>query len=262
MNPENTERVKRQKEAPIKVIIGNPPYNAGQINENDNNKNRKYAWIDKRVKNTYGTASKATLLRKLNDPYIKSFRWATDRLEDHGIISFISNNGFLDDATFDGLRKIFPMEFDELYFLDLGGNVRRNPKLSGTTHNVFGIQVGVCISILIRKSSTNESRSGQIYYARVGETWRRGEKYDFLDSLENHTFVNWKKIKSVQKQNWLIETPNSNYRLFLPIGNKETKAARQDVASSIFHRYCLGVSTNRDAVVYDFNSALLEDRTR
>lgn len=151
MNPENTQRVERQKQSPIFVIIGNPPYNANQVNENDNNKNRKYKTLDKRVSDTYAKDSKATLVNKLSDPYVKAIRWATDRIGDEGIVAFVTNNSFVDNLAFDGMRKHLAQDFDEIYVLDLGGNVRKNPKLSGTTHNVFGIQVGVSINIFVRK---------------------------------------------------------------------------------------------------------------
>ncbi|HPO63857.1 MAG TPA: N-6 DNA methylase [Candidatus Kapabacteria bacterium] len=150
---ENTSRVERQKNTPIFIYIGNPPYNAGQANENDNNKNRKYPIIDKRVSETFGKDSKATLLRKLQDPYVKAFRFAIDKVQQtgEGIIAFISNNSFIEDASFDGMRKQLAENFDKIFIYNLKGNVRQNPKISGTTHNVFGIQVGVSINILVKK---------------------------------------------------------------------------------------------------------------
>lgn len=148
---ENTARVQQQQQTPITVIIGNPPYNAGQVNENDNNKNRQYREMDKRVAETYAKDSNATLVNQLSDPYVKAIRWATDRIGEEGIVAFVTNNSFVDGIAFDGMRKHLAQDFDEIYILDLGGNVRKNPKLSGTTHNVFGIQVGVSINIFIRK---------------------------------------------------------------------------------------------------------------
>ncbi|MEK8021389.1 MAG: hypothetical protein VSS75_031320 [Candidatus Parabeggiatoa sp.] len=141
--PGNTDRVKKQQVTDFFVIIGNPPYNAGQINENDNNKNRKYPVIDGRVKETYSKDSKATLLRKLSDPYVKAIRWASDRIGEEGIVAFVTNNSFLDSITFDGMRKHLGQDFSKIYVLDLGGNVRKNP---GKTANVFGIRVGVSIN--------------------------------------------------------------------------------------------------------------------
>ena len=144
MTEENTARVERQKTAPITVIIGNPPYNVGQINENDNNKNRKYKVIDERIRVTYAKDSKASNVNKLSDAYVKFFRWAVERLEERdGIVCFVTNNSFVDQTTFDGVRKNLLQDFTSIYHVDLHGNVRKNPKLSGTTHNVFGIQAGI-----------------------------------------------------------------------------------------------------------------------
>ena len=152
MTQKNAERVERQRRTPITVVIGNPPYNVGQINENDNNKNRKYEVIDKRVAETYARDSKASSKTALSDPYVKFFRWATDRLQGRdGIVAFVSNNSFVNQLAFDGMRKHLLNDFTDIYHLDLHGNVRRNPKLSGTTHNVFGIQVGVGITVAVRK---------------------------------------------------------------------------------------------------------------
>jgi predicted helicase len=149
--PENTERVQRQQAADITVVIGNPPYNAWQVNENDNNRNRSYPVIDRRVSQTYAASSNATNKNALSDPYVKAFRWASDRIGEEGIVAYVSNGSFVDDLAFDGMRQELAADFDEIYVLDLGGNVRKNPKLSGTTHNVFGIQVGVAVTFLVRK---------------------------------------------------------------------------------------------------------------
>jgi predicted helicase len=105
MNPENTARVERQKKSPIKVVIGNPPYNVGQLNENDNNKNRKYKVMDKRVAETYAKDSRATNKNALSDPYVKAIRWASDRIGPEGIVAFVSNNSFIENLAFDGMRK-------------------------------------------------------------------------------------------------------------------------------------------------------------
>ena len=129
---DNTERVKGQKDTDMFVIIGNPPYNMGQVNENDNNKNRKYETVDKWVADTYTKASKATLRNKLSDPYVKAIRWASDRIKEEGVVAFVTNNSFLDAVAFDGMRKHLSDDFNAIYILDLSGNVRKNPKLSGT----------------------------------------------------------------------------------------------------------------------------------
>ncbi len=156
--PENMHRVEKQRKSDLFVVIGNPPYNVGQLNENDNNKNRKYTnkektAIDDRVAATYAKASKATLKNSLSDPYMKAIRWASDRIGEEGIVALVTNNSFIEGIAFDGMRQYLEQEFDQIYVFDLGGNVRKNPKLSGTTHNVFGIQVGVSVNIFVRKKS-------------------------------------------------------------------------------------------------------------
>ena len=189
---ENTQRVQRQKDAPIFVIIGNPPYNAGQVNENDNNKNRKYLTIDKEVTETYARASRATLLRKLSDPYVKAFRWASNRLGEQGVVALVTNNSFVLKHSFDGMRKHLSEDFSAIYIIDLGGDVRDNPKLSGTIHNVFGIQVGVSIAFLIKHDQPRSKAN--IYYARTGEYWHRKEKLQYLDEHESIANISWSKI--------------------------------------------------------------------
>ena len=148
---ENARRVDRQQETPIFVVIGNPPYNMGQVNENDNNRNRKYKSMDERVRETHTADSKARLRNKLYDPYVKAIRWASDRIGDEGIVAFVTNNSFLSDVAFDGMRKHLAGDFDALYILDLGGNARKGLKVSDA--NVFSIRVGVSINFLVKSES-------------------------------------------------------------------------------------------------------------
>ena len=254
---ENTERVKRQKEADMFVVIGNPPYNAGQVNENDNNKNRKYETMDKRVADTYVKDSKATLKNKLSDPYVKAIRWASDRIGEEGVVAFVTNNGFLDGAAFDGMRKHLTQDFDAIYILDLSGNVRKNPKLSGTTHNVFGIQVGVSINFFIKKEANNmDPESTNIFYTRVDEFWRKEQKYQFLDSKQHYQNIEWRQITPDIRHTWLTEGLQIDFDTFIPMGSRKSKNA---VTSVIFNTYSLGVSTNRDTWAYNFN---LNDLTK
>ncbi len=177
MAPVNTERVNAQKAAPIRDILGNPPYNANQHDENDNNKNRKYGHLDTRIKQTYVAESTATLRNKLFDPYLRAFRWAGERIGEEGVVAFVTNGGYLDGIASDGVRKRLAEEFDAIFLVDLGGNVRKNPKLSGTTHNVFGIQVGVVIAFLVRKKQkAPRRRHALIHYIAAGEDWTREQK--------------------------------------------------------------------------------------
>jgi predicted helicase len=255
---ENTARVKRQQTTPIFVVIGNPPYNAGQVNENDNNKNRKYEEIDRRVSQTYGKGSKATLLRKLNDPYVKAIRWASDRIGDGGVVAFVTNNSFVNEITFDGMRKCLQQDFDSIHILDLGGNVRKNPKLSGTTHNVFGIQVGVSINLFV-KTKSEPPKNAKVYYARVDEFWRKEQKYDFLNEKGYIDNIVWQEISPDSKHNWLTAGMDNSFDSFIPMGTKEAKSEGLD-SVTIFKTFSLGVGTNRDEWVYDFRNDGLEKK--
>ena len=177
----NAERVERQKETPMFVVIGNPPYNAGQVNENDNNKNRKYKTMDARVRETYSQDSKATNKNALSDPYVKAIRWASDRIGDGGVVAFVTNNGFLDGIAFDGMRKHLADEFDAIYILDLSGNVRRTQNSQGQHTMSLGYRSGLSINFFVKKCNQPEAHA-KICYARVDEFWRKEEKYRYLDS--------------------------------------------------------------------------------
>ena len=259
--PENTQRVESQRKAPMFVVIGNPPYNVGQVNENDNNKNRNYPTINKRVQDTYVKASKATNRNKLSDVYVKAIRWAADRIGEEGVVAFVTNNGFLDSLSFDGMREHVLEDFDSVYILDLGGNIRKNPKLSGTTHNVFGIQIGVSINFLIKKSGKSGSHSA-LFYSRVEETWRKEEKYRHLDKKEQYFNIDWNPIVPDKRNNWLTEGHKDEFENFVPIGTREAKAEGVEAEGVVFKTYSLGVSTNRDAWVRNFDRNVLIENLR
>ena len=260
MTEENTARVERQKTAPITVIIGNPPYNVGQINENDNNKNRKYKVIDQRIRVTYAKDSKASNVNKLSDAYVKFFRWAVERLEERaGLVCFITNNSFVDQIAFDGMRKNLLQDFTKIYHSDLHGNVRENPNLSGTTHNVFGIQVGVGITIAIR-SAQHENRA--LLYHRVPEDWRKEEKLSWLAKKKNVATVKWQTLRPNNDHTWLIPEHAAEFQTLIPVGSRDTKADKRIDGEAIFKTFSLGVNTNRDAWVYCFDKEQLTDQVR
>ena len=264
---ENTERVARQKAADMFVVIGNPPYNMGQVNENDNNKNRKYKAMDERVAETYTKDSKATLRNKLYDPYIKAIRWASDRIGEEGVVAFVTNNGFLERMAFDGMRKHLAQDFDVIYILDLGGNVRQNPKLSGTTHNVFGIQVGVSINFFIKRNANSADsepvpNTGGIFYTRVDEFWRKEEKYRYLEVKQHYQNIEWQQLTPDNRYTWFTEGLHAEFDTFLPMGSKKAKARKDQGGETIFGLYSLGVATNRDTLAYSFHIDLLQERVR
>ncbi|MCX6237784.1 MAG: N-6 DNA methylase [Bacteroidia bacterium] len=291
-NAENTARIKRQNNKKISVVIGNPPYNANQMNENENNKNREYylnyskktGGIDGRIKDTfikYSTAQKT----KVYDMYARFYRWALDRLDENGIVAFITNRSFIESRTFDGFRKVMASEFNRIYIVDLGGDVRVNPKLSGTKHNVFGIQTGVAIAFMVRMNNIIEAHSPKqlkqlkreydvmeepvirynakeylstqgcnINYYRRPEFETAFEKLNFLGQTK-FIDINFEKITPDKNNNWINLSNNNDWEEMIPIFQK-------DQTNSLFSEFFNGISTNRDEWVYDFDQVRLRNKLR
>ena len=257
--PENTLRVEEQGEIPMFVVIGNPPYNARQANENDNNKNKPHAGVDAHVRDTFAADSKAQSKNKLYDPYIKAFRWAMDKIDDQGIVAFITNNGFIDGQMFDGMRKHLSEEFDTLYILDLGGNIRKGQPGDA---NVFGIQVGVSINILVKSRQNGSGFPARIRYNDETTDMPKERTFAFLEENQHVGNVAWQELTPDKRHTWLTEGLHRDFDTFIPMGNKIAKASEGDVDGTLFKTYSLGVSTNRDAWVYNFNRTSLTENVQ
>lgn len=257
VSEENVARIKRQNGRKISVIIGNPPYNANQQNENENNKNREYPAIDERIKDTYIEASTAQKT-KLYDMYARFFRWASDRLAENGILAFITNRSFVDKRTFDGFRDVVAREFNEIWVIDLGGDVRANAKLSGTKHNVFGIQTGVAISLLVRREKAQGCR---IFYARRPELETAEEKLAFLGNSKLQNLA-VDEVRPDKDYNWINLTYN-DFDTLIPVASKQAKGAKKpSQEQAIFKLFTLGIVTNRDEWVYGNDPAHIEQKVR
>ena len=257
---DNTQRVEKQKKSPMFVVIGNPPYNVGQVNENDNNKNRKYETMDNLIAETYAKDSKATLRSQLYDPYIKAIRWALDRIGEEGIVAFVTNNSFIEGLAFDGMRKHLAEDCDAIYILDLGGNARKGLKVSDA--NVFGIRVGVSVNLFVRKKAAS-SESPRIFYYCTDDLWDKKQKYDFLNERQHIGDITWQPIQPDARYTWLTKDLRAEFDTFIPIGTKGAKAQKSEAIDVIFKTYSNGVKTNRDAWVYNFNrNTLAENMSR
>ncbi len=256
LSSENAARIKRQNSKKISVIIGNPPYNANQLNESDNNKNRTYAVLDKRIKDTYikhSTAQKT----KVYDMYARFYRWAMDRVERNGIIAFITNRSFIDSRTFDGFRKCVQDEFAHCYIVDTHSDVRANPKIAGTTHNVFGIQAGVAICFLVR----HDQKSGpcRIQYFELSDDLRKEEKLDWFRAQEDLTRTAFEEITPDPTNNW-VDLATTDWSGLLPLMTRDAKSGKSDQA--IVKSYSNGVVTARDEWVYDWSQAVLNKKVK
>jgi predicted helicase len=260
---DNTQRVNRQKQSPIFVIISNPPYNAWQINENDNNKNRKYPAIDKRVSETYSADSTATNKSSLSDVYVKAIRWASDRIEKNGegIVAFISNNSFINEIAFDGVRKHLEKDFSKIYHINLKGNARTSgERRKREAGNIFDdqIRVGVGISFFIKTRHKNESTEICIY--SVDDYLKSKDKKELLDKSIDYRKIGLKRIIPNKNYVWFSEELKEGFDNFLPIGTKESKSGINEYA--IFEIYSPGLQTNRDVWVYNFNREALKENIR
>ena len=256
LSEENWIRVQEQNEKPISVIIGNPPYNDSQSNWNEFNPNRQYTEIDRRIRDTYvreGTAQKTHQY----DMYKRFLRWASDRLSDDGVIGFVTNRAYLDARQDDGFRKIAAEEFTDIYVLDLGSDVRRNPKISGTTHNVFGIQTGVAVGFFVR----DKSRRGEcnIHYTHREDAEVAKDKLAYLGRamLDEMAFAD---IAPDAKNNWLNQS-NPDFDNLMPLADRQTKFAKvTDDEQAVFGLFTSGAKTNRDEWVFDFDVRNLRDK--
>ncbi|MFC0322255.1 DEAD/DEAH box helicase [Gallibacterium melopsittaci] len=249
---ENSARRKRQKKLDIQVIIGNPPYSAGQSSANDNNANVSYPLLDKRIENTYDKNSSAKLKTSLYDSYIRAIRWASDRIGEQGVIGFVSNGGFIDSNSADGMRYCLKKEFSSLYIFHLRGNARTSgEQRRKEKDNVFGqgTRTPIAISILVKNPHSNQQ--GKIYFCDIGDYLTREQKLEKiteLHSIAGITAINgWQEIIPDQFNDWLNQR-DTNFDNYLAIGDKKDKSA-----ITIFQNYSSGVKTNRDVWTYNFS---------
>ena len=262
----NSERVIRQKKAPIRIIIGNPPYSVGQKSANDNAQNQTYPELERHIATKYAAGSKATNKNSLYDSYIKAFRWATDRLEEAdrqekrnggGIIAFISNAGWIDGNAMDGFRKCLQKEFSSIYVFNLRGNCRtsgeQRRKESG---NVFGegSRTPISITILVRKPKKAPDELAAILYKDIGDYLTREDKLktikDFGSMLS--ASIGLSSIAPNEAGDW-INQRDGLFETFIQIGTKEDKTAK----TFFVPYYSCGVKTQRDTWCYNYSKPAL-----
>ena len=254
LSEENSKRMAEQNNSKISVVIGNPPYNANQKNFNDQNANREYPKIDERIKETFKKHSKATK-NKLEDMYARFYRWAMDRIDEKegGIISFITNRSFIDKIGYDGFRTVVSKEFDFIYIIDTKSDIRDNNKLSGTKHNVFGIQTGVAVMFLVKQPKSKQEKAVINYHSLIDDDPKE-KKLAFFKHNDFKT-ISWDRIYPDRNSNW-IDTGEDDFGELIPIVSKSKNE------KTIFNFYSLGVSTNRDEWVYDFSEDQLRDKMK
>ena len=248
----NSNRRKRQKALDIQVIIGNPPYSAGQESANDNNANIAYPDLDDQIRSTYAEHSTSTNKNALYDSYIRAIRWASNRIKNNGVIGFVTNGGYLESNSADGLRKCLAEEFSSLYIFHLRGNQRtsgeRSRKEGGKIFG-SGSRAPIAISILVK--NPNAEKLGQIYFHDIGDYLTREQKLEIIENFQSVNGISaqngWTQIIPDQFNDWLNQR-DPNFDTYLSMGDKKDKNS-----VVIFDNYSNGLKTNRDAWVYNYS---------
>ncbi|KIO36326.1 DEAD/DEAH box helicase [Shewanella sp. cp20] len=247
---ENSRRRTAQRNLKdIRVIMGNPPYSIGQRSENDNNDNVEYPILDAQLANTYVKKSNATLSKGMYDSYIRAFRWASDRLGERGVVGFVTNGGFVEANTSDGMRKCLAEEFSNIWIFHLRGNARTSGELRRKEKdNVFGQGTRTPIAITLLVKNPDASKHGQIYFHDIGDYLSREEKLakiaDFVSIAGISENDGWTKIVPDTHGDWLNQRDDS-FNEFIVLG------AKGNSSSAIFDNYTQGVLTSRDAWCYN-----------
>lgn len=248
--PKNAERVNEQKNTPIQVIIGNPPYSAGQRSANDNAQNQTYEKLDTRIAITYARKGTATNKNALYDSYMKAFRWSTDRLDPNtvGIICYVSNGSWIDGNTHDGFRKCLEDEFSDIYVFNLRGNARtQGEKRRKEKGNVFGAGTRTTITITLLIKDPNSDGTATIHYHDIGDYLSRQEKLETIKEYKSISTIPWKHLTPNKHGDW-INKRSDVFGEYIPIGDKTKKDA-----FFIQGIYCRGLETSRDVWVYNSN---------
>ena len=251
---ENSEAVEALCRTPIRVIIGNPPYSAGQKSANDNAQNQSYPLLDQRIADTYVAGSTAGLSKGTYANYIRAYRWATDRLshEDGGVIAFISNGAWIDGNSHDGFRASLEKEFDKIYVFNLRGNARTSGELRKREGDgIFGMgsRTPIAITLLVRYPEDQRSEKCQIFYHDIGDYLSREEKLRKITQAQSYRGLDWTLITPNEKHDWI----NQRDGLFDSLLSLAPEKKFDAKAKSVFSIYAIGVATNRDAWVTGFS---------
>ena len=254
---DNSARRKRQKKLDIRVILGNPPYSIGQASQNDNNQNVSYPHLDGRIEATYAQRSQATLSKGLYDSYIRAIRWASDRVGNSGVVGFVTNAGFLEANTTDGLRQCLAEEFSSIYVFHLRGNQRTAGELSRKEGGkIFGSGSRAPIAISILVKNPKASQVGQIHFHDIGDYLSREDKLAKIvefESIQGITQANgWQAITPDAHGDWLKQR-DDGFEQFIVLGDKKGDAPK------LFDNFSLGVVTNRDSWCYNASKAQVTD---
>ncbi|HEX7340207.1 MAG TPA: type ISP restriction/modification enzyme [Rhodanobacteraceae bacterium] len=254
---DNSARRKRQKKLDIRVIMANPPYSIGQGSENDNNQNVEYPKLDENIRQTYAARSTATLARGLYDPYIRAIRWASDRIGSQGVIGFVTNAGWLDTTTADGMRQCLAEAFSNIYVFHLRGDQRTSGETSRREGGkIFGSGSRAPIAISVLVKNPHAKQHGQIRFHDIGDYLSQEEKLATVAAFGSINGIakadGWQAITPDAHGDWLRQRDDS-FGEFMVLGDKKGNGP------AVFDNFSLGVVTNRDAWAYNASKKAVAD---
>jgi len=244
------ERIRNQRGAHVHVIVGNPPYSKGQSAFGNYNPNLSYPQLDKRIQDTYAKKTETSNKISLFDSYVRSLRWASDRIGDEGIIAFVTNSSFIDSTTARGIRACLMDEFNDVWCFNLRGNQRTQGEISKQEGGkIFGSgsRAPVAIIFLIKNPKT---KSHVLNYKDIGDYLTRNEKLQIIKNAKSIEGVkDWIKIKPNKNFDWINQRIDK-FNLYTPICIKKNKLNNEN---SIFKTFSLGIVSARDSWVYNFS---------
>ena len=251
--PDNNARAERQQELPIGVIVGNPPWSAGQKNATEENPNVNYPELEARISETYAEYYKGANIRQLYDTYKMAIRWASDRIQEQGIVAFVTNGSWIDGNADAGIRARLAEEFSSIHVLHLRGNARTSgERRRAEGGNVFGSGTRTPVAITLLVKNPNATREGcKIHYRDIGDYLTREEKLGTLHKVVSIKGVSdWEIITPNKHYDW-IDQRSDTFAKFYPMGSKDAKSGKANDA--IFRLYSLGLATGRDPYIYNFS---------
>ena len=251
--PENNERLERLKGLPITVIVGNPPYSAGQASANDDNQNDKYPSLDAEIARTFAARSSSSLHKSLYDSYVRALKWATLRIGARGIVAYVTNGGFIDSNTADGLRLCLADECSDIYVFNLRGNSRTAGEAARREGGqVFGGRVAVAVTVLVKNPA--KAAPATIHYAEVGDSMSRADKLAAVSKAGSIFGIALEDILPNSAGDW-INQRRDDFASFLPLGDRQG-------GRGIFDFYSTGISSHRDAWVWNFSDRALRENVK
>ena len=250
---ENNARLAKANDLDIRVIIGNPPYSVGQESQNDDNANEHYEKLDKRLAETYIKEGKKGLKNSLYDSYIRAYRWASDRIKEKGVIGFVTNAGWIETNSADGMRKCMAEEFNSIYIFHLKGNQRTSGERSRQEGGkIFGEGSRAPVAIVLLVKNPDDPEKGKIYFHAVDDYLTREEKLSQIVKAKSISKIKWQRIYPDKHGDWLNQRDDS-YSCFMRVDGKKTQE------KAVFKTFSFGVKTNKDVWCYNSSSKRLED---